>query len=364
MRLTVVGLVTAALACSQTAATPPKSKVQPVTDNFHGVKITDDYRWLENPDSPDTKDWIDREAAYTSSLLESLPDRAMLRRRMEQFVKYDRVEVPIVRRGNMFFSRRAGNQNQSVIYLRQNGEEYALVNPNKVGGNNVTSAQISAVRLDGKVLAYGIRKGGQDEVETHFIDADTRRLLPDELRYGRIDSLQLTPDGKGAYYTLMNPSVGPRFLYHTMGTDSKQDKEVFESHFGPDWDGSIDLSENGRYLLFEAYKGANGELSEIYLQDLTKGTAITPMVEKVKALFIPVWAGNELYVLTNWKAPNSRVLRVDLAHPGVENWKEVVPEQKAVLSQISPAGGKLILQYIENVSTHFENSGFRWCGAA
>src|SRR5258705_5431792 len=161
---------------------PPKTKIQPVTDTLHSVSITDPYRWLENQDSPDTRAWLDAEMAYTTSVLSKLPQRERIQRRLTELMKIDTMGAPTVRNGRYFFTKRRADQNQSVIYMRQGleGADTVLIDPNPMSKDHTTQVNLMGVSRDGKVLAYGLRQGGEDETTLSFLDVDARKDLPDQ----------------------------------------------------------------------------------------------------------------------------------------------------------------------------------------
>ena len=340
---------------------PPVTRVDNVSETLHGVTVSDPYRWLEDQDSPETRAWINLQNEYTSAALGALPIRAKIRERLTQLLKIDTIDVPIARGGRYFFSKRRADQNQPAIYVRQgfNGKDEVLIDPNTMSADKLTSAGIQDISEDGKLIVYSIRQGGEDEVTVRLMDVDSRKDLPDALPKGRI-GVSLKPDKSGFYYSRFTNNVGGRIFYHTMGTDVARDVEVFGKGYGPQVPVFANVSPDGRYVFFFASHGAAGDKTEIYFQNLESGGPITTLVNDISAGFSPDIAGDHLYVLTNWDAPNRRILDVDLKKPGRENWREVVPEGSSVMTALSAVGGKLFVTYLENVATRikvFDTSG-------
>src|SRR5689334_2720163 len=184
-------LAGAAVCCCIWAAaklTPPPTRTDNVVETLHGVKITDPYRWLEDQNSPETRAWINAQNEYTSSVLGALPFRNKIRERLTQLLKVDTINTPIAKEGRYFVSKRRADQNQAVIYVRNGlaGKDEVLLDPNTMSPDNSISVQIQDISTDGKLLAYGIRQGGEDEVSVSLLDVDTRKNIADRLPKGRI----------------------------------------------------------------------------------------------------------------------------------------------------------------------------------
>jgi prolyl oligopeptidase len=339
----------------------PVTRVENVTETLHGVTITDPYRWLEDQNSPDTRAWINAQNDYTASTLGSLPIRASIRARLTQLLKIDTIGTPFARGGRYFLAKRRADQNQSVIYVRNGlaGKDEVLLDPNPMSADQSTSVQIEDVSADGKLLVYGVREGGEDEVTIKLLDVDTRKELGDRLPKGRI-GVSLKPDKTGFYYSRFTNNVGGRIYYHAMGTDPAKDNEVFGKGYGPQVFVGASVSPDGHYLFLIASHGSAGDKTEVYVQDLKTNGPIITIVNDIDAGFSADIAGDHLYLLTNWNAANRHVLDVDLKKPARENWREVVPEGTSVITGVSAVGGKLFVEYLENAVSRtrvFDPSG-------
>ena len=339
----------------------PVTRVDNVTETLHGVTITDPYRWLEDQNSGDTRAWINAQNEYTASTLGTLPIRAGIRERLTQLLKVETISRPFARNGRYFISKRRADQNQSVIYVRNGlkGQDDILLDPNTMSADQSTSVQIQDVSADGKLLVYAVRQGGEDEVTISLLDVDTRKELADRLPKGRI-GVSLKPDKTGFYYSRFTNNVGGRIYYHAIGTDAAKDTEVFGRGYGPQVFVGATVSPDGHYLFLIASHGSAGDKTELYVQDLKTNGPITTIVNDINAGFMTDVAGDHLYLLTNWNAPNRHVYDVDLKNPARDNWREVIPEGQSVISGISAVGGKLFVQYLENAVSRtgvFDPSG-------
>lgn len=336
----------------------PSSRKEDVTETIHGVVVHDSYRWLEDQNSPETRGWIARQNAYTESILRTLPGRDRIHKRMEELLRIDQISMPVNRGGRYFFRRRQANQNQFAIYMRNGleGKDVMLVDPNQ--GDQTTSANILDVSKDGKWLVYGTRQGGEDEVAITLMDVDTRKPLSDSFPRARYAAVSLTPDKTVMYYSLRK-ETGSRVYYHRIGTEVAKDREIFGKGTGPSQFVLATVSEDGRYLALYISHGW-GKKTEVYVQNLETQGPIATVVNDIDADFFGEIAGDQLFLATNWKAPNSRILAVDLKNPERKNWREIVPEASSVLESFSAAGGKLAVKYLENVNSKikiFEPSG-------
>ena len=329
---------------------PPVTRREPVVETLHGVELADPYRWLEDQDAPPTREWIAAENAYTDSVLQPLPGRDRIQRRLTELIKIDTVNVPFVRGGRYFFSKRKADQDLFVLYVRKGPDapDEVLLDPHGLSPDHSISVNFEDVSLDGRLLAYGVRNGGEDEVVVHVLDVDTRRERPDALPRARYDGVALAADASALYYSRLTKE-GPRVFRHAMGADPARDEEIFGKGYAPGNYIQVGISGDGRWLQLEAGNGSAPTKVELYVQDLQKKSPIVTIVNDVEALFSGSVAGDRMYLLTNWKAPRSRVMAVELADPRRDRWKEVIPEGPSVLTDLVPAGGRLFVTGLQDV---------------
>jgi prolyl oligopeptidase len=331
---------------------PPKTRTDDLKERIQGVEIADPYRWLEDQQSPETRAWIDAQNKYTRALLDSWPGRAALKRRLTELTKVETISVPVERNGRYFFKRRAADQDQGVLYMREGpeGNDQVLVDPNPLSPDRNISVDLRGISSDGTLVAYSLRQGGQDETTVRFLDVHTGTELREELPKRRYSAISIKPDKSGLYYAWAGPT-GPRLSYHAMASDPANDREVFGHDYGPDKIIACRLSEDGSYLTISVLYGAAADRTEIYFQDLEKQGPVRPLVTDIPARFMGEVGGNHIFLQTNWKAPHGRVLEADLENPARENWREIVPESDAAIESLSLAGGRLFVRYIRNASS-------------
>jgi prolyl oligopeptidase len=331
---------------------PPKARVDSVTDSYGTVSVQDPYRWLEDQTSPETRAWIDAENLCTERALRSLPGREELRARIAGLYRTEVYSVPIERAGRYFFTKRAAEQDLSLIYMRRGriGNDEVLVDPLGWTKDHSASTAIEEASRDGKFLFYSRREGGQDEVSIHVLDVDSHRDLPDVLPSAVYFSVAPTPDNRGIYYAKVI-GQGPRAYYHTMGTDSSQDRLVYGEGLGRDRILNVFLSDDGRYLVYTVFHGSGSEQTELYIQDVQNHGPIVTVVNDIASHFDAYFGGTTLYIRTNWKAPHWHVYATDPVSPSLDHWREVVAETDDTLSDFAPIGGKLVAEYLHNATS-------------
>jgi prolyl oligopeptidase len=334
------------------AKCPPSTRTDNVTDTYGTVSVTDPYRWLEDQNSPETRAWIDAQDKCTDAALLNLPGRDAITKRLSDLYHTDTYSAPIEYGGRYFFSKRGADEDLSRIYVRRGrtGADELLVDTLAWSKDHSASATIEEISHDGKLLFYGRREGGQDEVTIHAINVDTRSELPDVLPSATYFGVSCTPDNRGVYYSKATPD-GPRAYYHALGTQPAQDKLIYGEGLGKDRILSLGLSDDGQYLVYIVIHGSGSEQTEIYLQNVKNGGPVVPVVTDIRSQFFPFFGGHTLYIQTNWKAPQWHVYAADLSSPSQDHWREVIPEGRDRLSDFAPVGGKLVAHYVHDATS-------------
>ncbi len=359
IRMAVICLIAVLALSSHIAFGQEQTPKAPTTrqDNFreviHGVEIIDPYRWLEDQDSPETRQWIDAQNKYTHSLLDGLPSRPLIQKRLSELMRIDTVSAPFEQGGRYFLFKKRAEDDLSILYVRKGltGKDEVLIDPHTLSADHTTTIGLNDLSGDGRLMIYSIRRGGQDETELRVMDVDTRKDLPDRLPTALYRGVSVKKDGSGFYYNLQKRDVGTRIFYHAIGTDPSKDVEVFGKGYGPDKWVSATVSEDGRYLLFEVQHG--WARNEVYVQEITGGP-IKTIVNDIDAHFNAWFAGERLVMQTDWQAPNGRIIVVDLKDPARDKWREIIPAAEDAIEGFSLAGGKLFVSYLHNVSSQIK----------
>jgi prolyl oligopeptidase len=325
------------------AAPPPETRKDTTVDVLHGVSVPDPYRWLEDQQSPETRAWLQGQIGYTRAFVDAVPQRAAIVKRLTELMRVESQEVSHVGE-NFFFVKRSPEQDQSVLLVRRGatGKDEVLIDPNAWGGSK--SITVMDYSPDGKRLAYGIRKGGEDELEVHFLEVAGKKEFGDVLPRARFFSVNLLPGAKGAIFAIATKD-GPRLYEQTFG---QAPQLIFGGDLGQSHLLRSELSPDGKYLLIQTSLGAASEMDVVHVLRMADRKLI-PINTDIKATFDGGIGGNTLFLLTNWKAPRHRVLAVDLARPERENWKEIVPQTQWNVESMSLVGGHIALNSLENV---------------
>ena len=335
---------------------PPPAKKVPVTDNYFGTKITDDYRWLEDASSPETRAFINDENAYTQRYLQQARLRPQIADDLQSLEQVSTWSRPIQRGEDLFFTKRLAGEEQASIYMRQGwtGKDKRLVDPAQLSRNPNTSVDLMDVSRDGTLVAYGVREGGEDETTIHVYNVKTGKALFDTLPRGIYWSLNFSPDGKGIYYTRTNQK-GSLVYLHTIGTFNEQpDTLIFGRQFrgqdlGPNDLINSSISDDGRYLIVNVSHGVPPSGVDIVFRDLTKPHSYFEVLTwGIESRFAAVEDRGAWYVNTDYKAPNGCIMRAD---PGImpDAWDMIVPPGRDPITEVSIVGEKLYVQRLQDV---------------
>ncbi len=353
---------------TKTAPTgPPKVKVEPVTDDLHGHKITDNYRWLEDAKSGATQEFVRDQMAYTRSVLDPLPGRQKIQKRLTELSSIGTIGTPQAAGSYYFYTRREGSQNQPVLLVREGirGKDRALVDVNQMAADGTVALDWWYPSDDGKYLAYGTSHSGSEESTLYVIETATGKLLSDQIERTRFTSIAWKKDNSGFYYT-RHPKKGEvppgedvyhvKIFYHALGSDPAKDPLIFGDKLAAQDMPQVQLpDDDDRWLLITVAHG--WAKTDLYLQDLSAGAAPVEVTSGKEFIYGGEVFRGKLYILTNEDAPRFRAFVVDAANPERGNWKEIIPQGDAVLQNVSVLGGKLLALYEKNASSQMKTFG-------
>ncbi|MCO5725795.1 prolyl oligopeptidase family serine peptidase [Robiginitalea marina] len=333
---------------------PETSRVDTV-DTYFGTPVADPYRWLEDDRSPETEDWVSRQNELTFSYLDNIPFREALKNRLETLWNYEKLGTPFREGDYTYFYKNDGLQNQSVVYRKKGeGEAEVFLDPNTFSEDGTTSLAGLSFTRDGSLAAYSVSEGGSDWRKIIVIDAVSREIVEDTLVDVKFSGVSWKGN-EGFYYSSYDKPDGSelsaktdqhKVYYHKLGTPQQADQLVFggrpeEKHryvFGG-------VTEDERYLVLSASNTTSG--NKLFLQDLkTPGAPIVPILDHEDSdSYVIENAGSRLYIVTNLEAPNQKIVTVDAANPGPENWVDFIPETEHVLSP-GTGGGYFFAEYM------------------
>jgi len=339
---------------AQSKPDPPTTRREDTKELIHGIEIDDPYRWLEDQNSKATRAWIDAENDYTDSYLGKFGFRKVIADRLGQLLRVDWAGIPVERNEVYFYRKKGANDEQAILYTKKgsNGEERVFLDPNPLSKDHTVSAGFMDFSHDGSLAAYYLRHGGEDEVAVRIKETSTMHDIPDSLPRAMTEGISFKKDNSGFYYTVLRPLVGRHVYYHAMGTETSEDVEIFGKGYGPEVGLDASVSPDGQYLLIGVYHG--WAQNDLYIQDLAGNGPMRAVVKDVDATFEAGFAGNRMVILTDWKAPNKRIVVADPNDPSPDKWKEIVPAGSIPIEALSRVGGKLFVQYLKNVASQIK----------
>jgi prolyl oligopeptidase len=345
---------------AKAASGPPKAEKRPLEERIQGVKILDNYRWLEDGNNPDTQKWVADEMAYTHSVLDPLPGRDAIHKRLTELLSIGSLTQPEIGGKYYFYTRREGMQNQPVLYVREGveGKDRVLVDANQLAADGTIALDWYQPSENGRFLAYGTSPSGSEMSTLHILETKTGKALPDTIERTRACSIAWMHDNSGFYYTRY-PKKGDvpegqemynrHVFYHELGTDPTTDPPIFGEGRDPeDWP-SVSLDNDGRLLLITVAQGWTK--SELFLMDLKKGTPPTRITTGKNFLYSGSVYNGRLYIVTNEDAPRYRVFMAEAGNYERDDWKEIIPQTEAVLQGAALWGGKIFAQYEQNATS-------------
>jgi len=348
----------ALLACGPNSyPPPPETRVEPVAYALHGLEFSDPYRWLERQDAPETRAWIAAQNDYAEVVVGRNPLRDRFAARLRDLTDRDEVGSPR-RAGNFeYFTMQRSGEEAEVVYRRPSpegegddeptvdGRYEVVLDPAEIDPAYRTPVSMMELSSDGRLMMYSVRQGGADEIEVRIRDLATGQDLPDRLPDALYSGVEFDESGTGYYYTYRSRTDGPRIRHHTLGQNASQDDEVWGEGYGPTAFIGMDIVADGRYRIFTAQHG--WARNDLFIQ--AGEGPVRPVVEGIQAHFQHRFEDERLYVLTDWQAPNYRLMVVDPDAPSPENWTELIPESPDVLDEYAFIEGKIYVTYLQDV---------------
>ncbi len=351
----------------------PPAPTSETVDDYHGTKVTDLYRPLEDPDSDVTTAWVEAENKVTFGFLETIPEREAIRKRLTELWDYERYGVPGQDGGRYFYSYNSGLQNQSPLFWAPSldAEPKLLIDPNKLSDDGTVALAGGAVSDDGKLFAYGIAEAGSDWNQWKVRDVETGKDLDDHLKWVKFSGASWTPDNLGFFYSrfpepkegddLKGANFYKKVYYHKLGTSQDQDRLVWKDDEHKDWSASAGVTDDGEYLVLTLGKGTDDKYRVLYrpLKDWDAEPKHLVGEFDHDYTFIDN-DGPTFFFRTNNDAPRGRVIAIDVNHPEPERWREIVPQADETLESADLVADHFLVSYLKDARTQvkvFDLSG-------
>ncbi len=344
--ITLSAIVCTLVMNAQTKINYPETKKIDHVDTYFGEKINDPYRWLEDDRSAETEAWVKAQNVVTYGYLEQIPYRNQLKSRMEQLWNYEKISAPFKEGDFTYYYKNNGLQNQSVLYRKDKADkEEIFLDPNTFSKDGTTSLGGINFSKDGSIVAYSISEGGSDWRKVIVMEAKTKKIIGDTIVDVKFSGVSWYKN-EGFYYSSYDKPVGSelsaktdqhKLYYHKLNTPQKSDKLIFGGDVKRRYVGG-GVSEDEKYLFISAANSTSG--NELYYLDLSKpNSKIVTLIDNYENdNDVLDNKGSKIYLVTNYKAPNKRVVTFDLSNPAKENWKDCIPETENVLSPNTGSG--------------------------
>ncbi|KAF2310168.1 hypothetical protein GH714_007020 [Hevea brasiliensis] len=349
-----------------------------VIDDYRGVKVADPYRWLEDPDAEEVKEFVQEQVKLTEGVLKSCDAREKLRNKITKLFDHPRYDAPFKRGDKYFYFHNTGLQAQNVLYVQDSldGEPGVLLDPNALSEDGTVSLNALSVSEDAKYLAYGLSSSGSDWVTVKVMHVEDKRVEADTLSWVKFSGISWTHDSKGFFYsrypapkegenldagTETNSNLYHELYYHFLGTDQSEDILCWRDPENPKYMFGASVTDDGKYLLLYIDESCD-PVNKVYYCDMSafpegldgfRGNHLLPfikLIDNFDAQYIAIANDETLFTfLTNKDAPKYKLVRVDLKEPSI--WTDVVPEAaKDVLeSACAVNGDQMIVSYLSDV---------------
>jgi prolyl oligopeptidase len=335
-------------------------------DVYHGVSISDPYRWLEDTDSPETKAWVEAENKVTEAFLATIPERPAIKNKLTQLWNYARFSAPFKEGGRYFFFQNTGLQNQSILYVQdgRSAKPRVLLDPNLLSQDGTVALSDQAASDDGHYLAYSISTSGSDWREIRVRDVNNARDLADTVKWVKFSGISWTHDNKGFFYSrydeqksgnkMTNVNRNQKLYYHRVGRPQSRDDLVYDRPDQPDWLLSGSVTDDGQYLIITVAQGTD-DRTRLYFVDLDNSgkpeitNPVVRLIDKFDAVYDFIGnRGTTFYVRTDRNAPKGRIVAISIDNPREERWATVVAESKDALVSAMTAGDDIVAHYLQD----------------
>ncbi|MFC6084920.1 prolyl oligopeptidase family serine peptidase [Sphaerisporangium aureirubrum] len=328
----------------------PNALRDDVVDHIHGTPVPDPYRWLESPDDPATKEWLDAQSDLFAKQLAAAPHRDAFRDRVAELVRSGTIGAPTWRGDRRFFMRRTPDQEHAVLYtVGPDGAEQVLLDPIAMDASGLTTIDSWQPDKEGRSLAYQISVGGDEESNLYVIDVVTGELLDGPIDRCRYSPVAWLPGGEAFYYVRrLAPGEVPageeayhrRVYLHRLGTPTEQDVMIFgEGREKTNYYG-VSVATGGRWLSVSASRGT-APRNDLWVADLSTSPLEAPELVTVQQdvdaqTVLQFGRDDRVYVFTDLDAPRARICVTEPGRLTAEHWRELIAEDaEAVLSDFA-----------------------------
>lgn len=352
---------------SEKPLTYPETHKAEQVDDYHGTKVPDPYRWLEDPDADKTKAWVEAQNQVTFSYLSEIPAREQIKQRLTKLWDYEKYSIPFKEGNRYFYYKNDGLQNQSVLYTLTSldVEPRVLLDPNGLSEDGTVALSGIAISEDGKLLAYGLSSSGSDWQEWKVRDIETGEDLSDRLQWIKFSGASWTHDNQGFFYSRYDePNEATQFedvnyyqklFYHRLGTPQSEDVLIYHRPDQKEWGFSGGVTEDGKYLIVSVWRGTDPK-NLVFYKDLTDPNAeVVELISEFEAKFSFIDnEGSVFWFQTDLDAPRGRVIGIDTKNPGRDRWQEIIPQAAETLEGVGLLNNQFVTDYLKDARTQIK----------
>ena len=342
----------------------PNPRRESQIDEFHGIKIHDPYRWMENLIDPELKPWIKSENKLTQSVLDTIPEKNIFKKSLKELKNNPQKEMPYIRGEKEFYFKNNGSQDQFVLYVKEKGKERILLDPNKMSEGGIISIGFISINENGSLLAYGQSSGGSDWTDIYIKDVESGKVNENVLKWVKFSGAHWNSSGDGFYYSrypepakdkeFENENHNQKLYFHEINLPQEKDSLIYEDSENPDYSPYTIITNDKKYLILGKWHGTSKN-NTIYYRKLGSTEPFIPLSDDWSGSFN--YIGNDdniFYFLTDVNAPKNRLIAMDIHQPEPENWVEIISEKSDVLTNINLINNFFIVQYRKDVSDRLE----------
>ncbi len=345
---------------------PTTSQVESF-DDYHGTQVADPYRWLEDPDSEETKAWVEAENKVTFDFLQEIPVREQIKQRLTVLWDYEKFGIPFKEGNRYFYFKNDGLQNQSVLYTQTSldAEPRVLLDPNKLSEDGTVALAGLSISEDGNLMAYGLSTAGSDWQDWKVRDVEKGEDLPDHLRWIKFSGASWSSDNQGFFYSrydepneatkLADVNYFQKLYYHQLGKPQSEDVLVYQRQDQKEWGFNGGVTEDGRYLIISVWLGTDPK-NLVFYKDLSDRTAeVVELINQFEANFSFIDNdGTVFWFQTDLDAPRSRVIAIDIDNPDRDAWQEIIPQAAETLEGVGLLNNQFVASYLKDAHTQIK----------
>ncbi|MGF1934694.1 MAG: prolyl oligopeptidase family protein [Nostoc sp. ChiQUE02] len=352
---------------SEKPLTYPSSHKSNQVDNYHGTLVADPYRWLEDPDSEETRTWIEAQNQITFGYLSEIPTREKIKQRLTKLWDYEKYGIPFKEGERYFYFKNDGLQNQNVFYTLKTLDDQpkVLLDPNKLSEDGTIALSGLSISEDGKLLAYGLSSSGSDWQEWKVRDIETGEDLQDHLKWIKFSGASWTHDNQGFFYSrydepnektqLEDVNYYQKLYYHQLGKPQSEDVLIYHRPDQKEWGFSGGVTEDGRYLIISIWLGTDSK-NLVFSKDLTNSNAeVVELINQFEADYSFIDNDDSVfYFRTDLNAPRGRVIGIDTKNPAKENWQEIIPQSAETLESVGILNNQFVADYLKDAHSQIK----------